>query len=63
LQLAASLSSNGRWLGPRGGTLLVAADHDKQSAYQFAMSHANGRATAITSSGRIPPLLLSKRHN
>jgi hypothetical protein len=55
LQLAASLSSNGRWLGPRGGTLLVAADHDKQSAPQFAMSHANGRATAITSSGDSAP--------
>ncbi|HEY3558432.1 hypothetical protein [Kribbella sp. NPDC051137] len=40
--------------GTRGGSLVVGVDHDTQSGYQFAMSKANGTATAITSYGKIP---------
>ena len=40
--------------GTRGGTLLVMVDHNTQSANQYAMSHANGTATAITNYGKIP---------
>ncbi|MFD7154614.1 hypothetical protein ACFV9C_08455 [Kribbella sp. NPDC059898] len=40
--------------GTRGGSLLVAIDNDTQSGYQFALSKANGAATAITSYGKIP---------
>ncbi|GAA1164022.1 hypothetical protein GCM10009630_72670 [Kribbella jejuensis] len=40
--------------GTRGGSLLVAVDKDTQSGYQFALSKANGAATAITSYGKIP---------
>ena len=40
--------------GTRGGTLLVFADHNTQSADQYAMSKANGTATAITKYGKIP---------
>ncbi|TDO62471.1 hypothetical protein EV651_10685 [Kribbella sp. VKM Ac-2571] len=40
--------------GTRGGSLIVAVDHDTQSGYQYAMSKANGAATAITSYGKIP---------
>jgi hypothetical protein len=40
--------------GTRGGTLLVAVDHDTKTGYQYALSHANGTATAVTSYGRIP---------
>ncbi|GAA1583597.1 hypothetical protein GCM10009789_41730 [Kribbella sancticallisti] len=40
--------------GTRGGSLIVAVDHNVQTGYQFAMSKANGAATAITSYGRIP---------
>ncbi|RZT28033.1 hypothetical protein EV649_1809 [Kribbella sp. VKM Ac-2569] len=48
--------------GTRGGTLLVAVDHNTQSAYQFAMSHANGRATAVTSYGKIPGVFNGVTH-
>ncbi|MEU8224012.1 hypothetical protein [Kribbella sp. NPDC048915] len=40
--------------GTRGGTLLVGVDHNTKSAYQYALSHANGTATAVTSYGKIP---------
>ncbi|GAA3120916.1 hypothetical protein JOF29_006569 [Kribbella aluminosa] len=40
--------------GTRGGSLLVAVDNDTQSGYQFALSKANGAATAITPYGKIP---------
>jgi hypothetical protein len=40
--------------GSRGGSLIVAVDHDTDSGYQYAMSKANGAATAITSYGKIP---------
>jgi hypothetical protein len=48
--------------GTRGGTLLVFADHNTQSAYQYAMSHANGTATAITSYGKIPAVFNGVTH-
>jgi hypothetical protein len=48
--------------GTRGGTLLVAVDHDKQAAYQFALSHANGRSTALTSYGKIPGVFNGVTH-
>ncbi|TCC35779.1 hypothetical protein [Kribbella speibonae] len=40
--------------GTRGGTLLVAVDHDTDTGNQYAMSHANGTATAVTNYGPIP---------
>ena len=40
--------------GTRGGSLVVGVDHDTESGYQYAMSKANGTATAITSYGKIP---------
>jgi len=40
--------------GDRGGSLIVAVDQGTQSGYQFAMSKANGAATAVTSYGKIP---------
>jgi hypothetical protein len=55
-----SLVVNG--CGTRGGSLIVAVDHDSKSAYQFAMSHANGRATAITSYGKVPGVFNGVTH-
>lgn len=40
--------------GSRGGALITAVDHNTQSGYLFAMSKANGTATAITSYGKVP---------
>jgi hypothetical protein len=40
--------------GTRGGSLVVGVDHDTNTGYQYAMSKANGTATAVTSYGRIP---------
>jgi hypothetical protein len=48
--------------GTRGGTLLVFVDHNTQSGYQYAMSHANGTATAITSYGKIPGVFNGVTH-
>lgn len=48
--------------GSRGGSLIVAVDHDTQSGYQFAMSKANGAATAVTSYGKIPVVLNGVSH-
>ncbi|TCC11157.1 hypothetical protein [Kribbella soli] len=48
--------------GTRGGSLIVAVDHDTQSGYQYAMSKANGAATAITSYGKIPEVFGGVSH-
>ncbi|MEU8226286.1 hypothetical protein [Kribbella sp. NPDC048915] len=40
--------------GTRGGSLVTGVDHDTKTGYLYAMSKANGTATAITSYGRIP---------
>jgi hypothetical protein len=48
--------------GTRGGSLIVAVDHNTQSAYQYAMSHANGTATAVTSYGKIPGVFNGVTH-
>ncbi|WP_233712096.1 hypothetical protein [Kribbella turkmenica] len=39
--------------GTRGGSLVVAVDHDSDSGCLYAMSKANRTATAITSYGQI----------
>ncbi|MGW1340046.1 hypothetical protein ACWCOV_03250 [Kribbella sp. NPDC002412] len=38
----------------RQGTLLTAVDHDTDSAYLYAVGHANGTATVIESLGKVP---------
>jgi hypothetical protein len=48
--------------GTRGGSLIVAVDHDTDSGYQYAMSKANGAATAITSYGKIPAVYSGVSH-
>ncbi|MFD7160529.1 hypothetical protein ACFV9C_38495 [Kribbella sp. NPDC059898] len=48
--------------GTRGGSLVVAVDNDTQSGYQFAMSKANGSATAITSYGKVPAVFNGVSH-
>lgn len=40
--------------GTRGGSLIVAVDQNTKTGNQFALSKANGAATAITSYGKIP---------
>jgi hypothetical protein len=40
--------------GTRGGSLVTGVDHDTRTGYLYAMSKANGSATALTSYGRIP---------
>ncbi len=45
--------------GTRGGSLVIGVDHDTDTGYQYAMSKANGTATAITSYGRIPAVALT----
>ncbi|MDX2972576.1 hypothetical protein PWY87_22185 [Kribbella solani] len=45
--------------GTRGGSLIVAVDHDTKAGYQFAMSKANGSKTAITSYGKIPGVVFT----
>jgi len=45
--------------GTRGGSLIVAVDHDTQTGTLYAMSKANGAATAITSYGRIPGVVFN----
>ena len=48
--------------GTRGGSLIVAVDHDTDSGYQYAMSKANGAATAITSYGKVPAVFNGINH-
>ncbi|MFG1815080.1 hypothetical protein ACGFIF_15030 [Kribbella sp. NPDC049174] len=48
--------------GTRGGSLIVAVDHNTQSGYQYAMSKANGTATAITAYGKIPAVFNGVNH-
>ncbi|HZX03653.1 hypothetical protein [Kribbella sp.] len=48
--------------GTRGGSLVVAVDNDTQSGYQFALSKANGTATAVTSYGKIPAVFNVASH-
>jgi hypothetical protein len=45
--------------GLRGGSLVVAVDHDTDTGYQYAFSKANGTATAMTSYGRIPGVVFN----
>ncbi|GAA3553649.1 hypothetical protein [Kribbella ginsengisoli] len=40
--------------GVRGGTLVVGIDHDTNTGYQYAFGKANGKATVITSYGKVP---------
>jgi hypothetical protein len=39
--------------GTKGGALITALDHDTDSGYLYAMSKANGKATALTGYGKI----------
>ncbi|WP_433166782.1 hypothetical protein [Kribbella sp. CA-247076] len=48
--------------GTRGGSLIVAVDHNTQSGDQYAMSKANGAATAITAYGKIPAVFDGVNH-
>ena len=48
--------------GTRGGSLIVAVDHETDSGYQYAMSKANGTATAITSYGKVPAVFNGINH-
>ena len=48
--------------GARGGSLVVGVDHDTQAGYLYAMSKANGAATAITSYGKIPSVFNGVNH-
>jgi hypothetical protein len=48
--------------GVRGGSLVVGVDHDTQAGYLYAMSKANGAATAITSYGKIPSVFNGVNH-
>jgi len=48
--------------GTRGGTLVVGVDHDTDSGYQYAFSHANGTATQITSYGKVPAVFNGTNH-
>ncbi|MGW6283078.1 hypothetical protein [Kribbella sp. NPDC055071] len=40
--------------GDKGGALITAIDHDTDTANLYAMSKANGKATALTGYGKIP---------
>jgi hypothetical protein len=48
--------------GSRGGSLIVAVDHDTDSGDQYAMSKANGAATAITPYGKVPEVYGGASH-
>lgn len=48
--------------GTRGGSLVVGVDHDTDSGYQYAFSHAKGTATAITNYGKIPAVFNGINH-
>ncbi|HEY9338043.1 MAG TPA: hypothetical protein VIQ79_26600 [Kribbella sp.] len=48
--------------GTRGGSLVTGVDHDTQSGYLYAMSKANGSATALTSYGKIPGVFNGVSH-
>ncbi|MGW6283079.1 hypothetical protein [Kribbella sp. NPDC055071] len=47
-----SLSVQG--CGEKGGLLITAIDRDTDTGYEYAMSKANGAATALTGYGKIP---------
>ncbi|WP_238151319.1 hypothetical protein [Kribbella sindirgiensis] len=46
--------ANTRGGAPRYGTMLVGIDKDTQSAYAYAVGHANGTATVIKGLGKVP---------
>jgi hypothetical protein len=48
--------------GTRGGSLVAGVDNDTDSGYLYAMSKANGAATAITSYGKIPGVFNGVNH-
>jgi hypothetical protein len=48
--------------GTRGGSLIAAVDNNTQSGTLYAMSKANGAATAITSYGKIPAVFNGVDH-
>ncbi|GAA1580158.1 hypothetical protein GCM10009789_37430 [Kribbella sancticallisti] len=48
--------------GSRGGSLVVGVDHNTQAGYLYAMSKANGTATAIVSYGKIPAVFNGVDH-
>jgi hypothetical protein len=48
--------------GTRGGTLVVAVDHNSQTADQYAFSKFNGAATAVTKYGNIPAVFNGVDH-
>ncbi|TDD12695.1 hypothetical protein E1218_35260 [Kribbella turkmenica] len=48
--------------GTRGGSLVVGVDADTDSGYHYAMSKANGTATAITAYGKIPAVFNGVDH-
>jgi hypothetical protein len=48
--------------GDRGGSLIVGVDHNTDSGYQYAFSHAIGSKTAITSYGKIPAVFNGINH-
>ncbi len=48
--------------GARGGSLLVAVDHETDSGDHYAMSKANGTATVITPYGKIPAVFTGNTH-
>jgi hypothetical protein len=43
--------------GTSGASVLLGIDHNTDSGYQYGMSKANGRATAIVSYGKVPLVL------
>jgi hypothetical protein len=48
--------------GTRGGSLVTGVDHNTQTANLYAMSKANGAATAITPYGKIPGVFNGVSH-
>ena len=48
--------------GTRGGSLVTGVDHNTQTADLYAMSKANGAATAITAYGKIPGVFNGVSH-
>ncbi|MEV6410323.1 hypothetical protein [Kribbella sp. NPDC051718] len=44
------------------GTLVTGIDHDSDTGYQYAFSHANGTATRITAYGKIPAVFDGINH-
>jgi hypothetical protein len=46
----------------RNGILLTAVDHDTDTAYLYAVGHANGTATVIRNLGKIPAQANGQTH-